>query len=222
MPHAQSVDVILGRVLGATGLKTRKELAEKLGISPSAISNWRTKGEIPATTLEGILRTFGLSREYVLAGQGGPIAGEAGKGLPASPGPSFDPDPVEGDRHLKEVLAERQELPRPRMLLEAFIREVEGVAALRRISPAELAVRAFGDREESLSRWNEIRLAPDFLTAAEMVRLAYALEFSLGELMHKVEDSIRFARGRVGEPEQGYGISRVQERPGEYGGKEKS
>lgn len=70
-----SANDVLSRMMEASGLKTSLRLAEALGISPQAISNYRKRGVIPASLLIKFSEKFGVSLDWLVRGKGFPCGG---------------------------------------------------------------------------------------------------------------------------------------------------
>ncbi|MBW7957107.1 MAG: helix-turn-helix domain-containing protein [Deltaproteobacteria bacterium] len=63
---------VLSRMMQASGLKTGSSLAEALGVSPQAISNYRKRGAIPSSLVLKFSEKFEVSLDWLVKGNGGP------------------------------------------------------------------------------------------------------------------------------------------------------
>lgn len=61
---------IFDRILQAGNFKNGAELARSLNITPQAISNYKKRGEMPADLVLKFARTFGVSIDWLLTGEG--------------------------------------------------------------------------------------------------------------------------------------------------------
>jgi hypothetical protein len=110
-PPAQSgqeAAEILERLKQTVDVQTDAELASLLGVSPTALSNWRVRNSVPLGRLRPICKQFAIPLDYLLTGRLGifdaapldtELLGYVFKllarygfiSLPASPEPSYDP-----------------------------------------------------------------------------------------------------------------------------------
>ena len=71
------------RVKNATNIKNQYDLAEALGVSQPVVSKYKKKGEFPVEWAYKLARSYGLTTEWIMTGEGGP-KGLAGKEANAS------------------------------------------------------------------------------------------------------------------------------------------
>ncbi len=62
-------------MMQASGLKTGSSLAEALGVSPQAISNYRKRGAMPASLIIRFSEKFEVSLDWLVKGKGFPCGG---------------------------------------------------------------------------------------------------------------------------------------------------
>lgn len=75
----QDFNQILYRLQLATGAKTAKEMAEKLGVTYATIHNWRKKREVPEKYLAKL--PAAINRNWLLTGQGNMLHGNTGSAV---------------------------------------------------------------------------------------------------------------------------------------------
>lgn len=63
-------DSVFFRILNAFKAKTATEVAERLGLSPQAVSKWNKDGGMKFTTLNLISNQTGVSIHWLLTGEG--------------------------------------------------------------------------------------------------------------------------------------------------------
>ncbi len=63
-------DGTIERMLRAGRLKNVSEAARATGVTPQAFSNYKKKGEIPSNVIIKFARTFGLSVNWLMTGEG--------------------------------------------------------------------------------------------------------------------------------------------------------
>ncbi|WDP93114.1 MAG: helix-turn-helix transcriptional regulator [Desulfobacter sp.] len=80
------VDILLTRLMAATGISSQSELARELGINRSGITHARKKNHIPDNWIIKLYRRFRMNPEWVETGkgpvfqnQGGPANGAGGE-----------------------------------------------------------------------------------------------------------------------------------------------
>jgi len=61
---------IMERMLKTGKLRNYSEIARRLGISPQAISNYKRRGEISPGIILKFAKTFGISVDWLLTGEG--------------------------------------------------------------------------------------------------------------------------------------------------------
>lgn len=66
----KNFDIFLKRIFDVTGISSQAELASKLGVNRSAITQARKKDAIPDKWILSLYRTFGLNPEWVETGMG--------------------------------------------------------------------------------------------------------------------------------------------------------
>lgn len=59
---------IFDRMLKAGGLKNGSQLARALGVSPQAVSNYKKRGELPASLIFKFAETYSVSIDWLLNG----------------------------------------------------------------------------------------------------------------------------------------------------------
>lgn len=64
------VDVLISRIMGATGISSQAELAKELGINRSGITHARNKNHIPDNWIVKLFRRFRVNPEWVETGKG--------------------------------------------------------------------------------------------------------------------------------------------------------
>lgn len=64
------VDMLLARLMEATGVSSQSELARELGINRSGITHARNKNHIPDNWIVKLFRRFGVSPQWVETGRG--------------------------------------------------------------------------------------------------------------------------------------------------------
>lgn len=64
------VDILLDRLMNATGISSQSELARELGINRSGITHARNKNRIPDKWIVKLFRRFGISPAWVDTGRG--------------------------------------------------------------------------------------------------------------------------------------------------------
>lgn len=62
-------EVIIERLKMAVAAPTDLDLAQRLGLSRSTISNWRTRNSVPLGRLRPLCRKFGVPIDYLLTGR---------------------------------------------------------------------------------------------------------------------------------------------------------
>lgn len=61
---------IFDRMLKAGRLKNGSQLARALGVSPQAVSNYKKRGELPASLIFKFAETYSVSIDWLLSGTG--------------------------------------------------------------------------------------------------------------------------------------------------------
>lgn len=61
---------VFGRMLNAGRLKNGSQLAKALGVSPQAVSNYKKRGELPASLIFKFAETYSVSIDWLLTGAG--------------------------------------------------------------------------------------------------------------------------------------------------------
>ncbi len=61
---------IMGRMLEIGKLRNYSEIARRIGVSPQAISNYKRRGEISPAVILKFAKTFGVSVDWLLTGEG--------------------------------------------------------------------------------------------------------------------------------------------------------
>lgn len=64
---------LIERMLFVGNLKNNSKLAEKLGITPQAISNYKKRSKMPSDLILKFGRLYGVSIDWLLSGQGNPF-----------------------------------------------------------------------------------------------------------------------------------------------------
>lgn len=64
------VDILISRIMNATGISSQAELAKELGINRSGITHARTKNRIPDNWIIKLFRRFRVNPEWVDTGKG--------------------------------------------------------------------------------------------------------------------------------------------------------
>ncbi|MCG8689163.1 MAG: helix-turn-helix domain-containing protein [Desulfobacterales bacterium] len=74
------VDILLARLMEATGISSQAELAKELGINRSGITHARNKNRIPDNWIVKLFRRFRVNPEWVDTGKGPVFYGQAESG----------------------------------------------------------------------------------------------------------------------------------------------
>lgn len=61
---------VIERMFKAGKMRNYSEIAKRLGVSPQAISNYKRRGEISPGTILKFAKTFGVSVDWLLTGEG--------------------------------------------------------------------------------------------------------------------------------------------------------
>lgn len=61
---------VIERMFKAGGMRNYSEIARRLGVSPQAISNYKRRGEISPAVILKFAKTFGVSVDWLLTGEG--------------------------------------------------------------------------------------------------------------------------------------------------------
>ncbi|MGJ8514663.1 hypothetical protein R84981_001140 [Carnimonas sp. R-84981] len=78
-------DAIMQRMRGVVGVDSDYQLAKFLGISTSALSNWRKRGSIPIDQCMSLCVTYGVSLDWLIFGKDETaLSGSFTNGLPQS------------------------------------------------------------------------------------------------------------------------------------------
>ncbi len=64
---------IFDRMLKAGGLKNGSQLAKALGVSPQAVSNYKKRGELPASLIFKFAEAYSVSIDWLLTGVGNTV-----------------------------------------------------------------------------------------------------------------------------------------------------
>lgn len=136
----------LMRLYEALGVSSDAQLARKLGIPASTISNWRSRGTVPHREALKIAEDEGFSLDWLLLGRGPMIAG--GPNPSAANQPALPEAPISASRTPEAASEPPQVLgpPRPEVdpdLLAECMYVVDAMPGLREGSSREKA-RAAG------------------------------------------------------------------------------
>lgn len=102
-------DSVFARILNAFNAKTATEVADRLGISPQAVSKWNNDGGMKFTTLNLISEQTGVSIHWLLTGQGEKYVGETVTNVTKSVASETDSvDTAAGDWKLFSALVDGQ------------------------------------------------------------------------------------------------------------------
>ena len=66
----QNIKEVISRIKEVLGVEKQKEIAEKLGVSPSAIDNWHRRKKIPEKSLLKISQMTDTTIDWLLTGKG--------------------------------------------------------------------------------------------------------------------------------------------------------
>lgn len=107
-------EAVMERIQAITGCRTQVDLAKRLDIRQSSISDAKRRGSVPDSWLVKLFRCYGANPAWILGEAGHPFLVEdltrdapAGRvnAIPVSPGPEPDPEPT--PRELLEGLREQ-------------------------------------------------------------------------------------------------------------------
>lgn len=65
-----SVEAVIERLVLGTGARNASRLAELLGVTPGALTNWKSSGRVGTETVVKACQQFGLSETWVFRGAG--------------------------------------------------------------------------------------------------------------------------------------------------------
>lgn len=63
-------DEVIERMFKAGRMRNYSEIARRIGVSPQAISNYKRRGEISPAVILKFAKTFGVSVDWLLTGEG--------------------------------------------------------------------------------------------------------------------------------------------------------
>ncbi|UUC83838.1 helix-turn-helix domain-containing protein [Stutzerimonas stutzeri] len=82
--RSDGVKDVLQRLSMVLAVDTSKALAESLGVSPQAVSSWKSRDSVPYAECVLVAQKLGLSLDWLLTGQGPMRRGEVLSGAQAS------------------------------------------------------------------------------------------------------------------------------------------
>jgi len=68
--HMKSVKAVLDRLASVLGTTSGNQLAEALGVSPQAVSSWKSRESVPYAQCVEVAEQHGISLDWLLTGVG--------------------------------------------------------------------------------------------------------------------------------------------------------
>lgn len=82
--HKDSLDAVLGRMMGYFGVTTDSALSRVLPVNRQTLAGWRKRDSVPYGECIKFCEMHGISLDWLLTGDGQMLRSEVGQGAPAS------------------------------------------------------------------------------------------------------------------------------------------
>ncbi|EOK5395662.1 helix-turn-helix domain-containing protein [Pseudomonas aeruginosa] len=82
--HKESLDAVLGRMMGFFGVTTDSALARALPVNRQTLAGWRKRDSVPYGECIKFCEMYGISLDWLLTGEGPMLRSEVGRAAPAN------------------------------------------------------------------------------------------------------------------------------------------